>query len=78
MPASASVQFFLNWAKERTDEMDATLASLESRVDDVQATRPAQARQFISDLRARRDAFLTGVGKQTNAGEKRQGKAVMS
>src|SRR6188472_307921 len=25
MPASASVQFFLNWAKERADEMDATL-----------------------------------------------------
>jgi hypothetical protein len=69
MPASASVQFFLNWAKERADEMDATLASLESRVDDVQATTRAQAHQFISDLRARRDAFLSGVGKQTSASE---------
>jgi hypothetical protein len=69
MPASAGMHFFLNWAKERADEMDATLASLESSIDDIQATARAEARQSIANLRERRDAFLTGVGKQANAGE---------
>ena len=31
MPTQSSAHFFLSWAKERIDEMDATLASLESK-----------------------------------------------
>jgi hypothetical protein len=31
------IHFYLNWAKERLDEMDATLASLETKVSEVQA-----------------------------------------
>ncbi len=29
MPAQSSVHFYLNWAKQRLDEMDATLAVLD-------------------------------------------------
>jgi hypothetical protein len=37
MPAQSSMHFYLNWAKERIDEMDATLASLESKAGEVHA-----------------------------------------
>ena len=29
MPAESTMHFYFNWAKERIDEMDAALASLE-------------------------------------------------
>ena len=37
MPEQSRMHFYLNWAKERIDEMDATLASLEANVSQVQA-----------------------------------------
>jgi uncharacterized phage infection (PIP) family protein YhgE len=69
MPTPGSVQFFVSWAKERADEMDATLASLESKANDVQAVARAEAAQLIDSLRAKRGAFLATIEKQTEAGE---------
>jgi len=69
MPAPGSMQFFLNWAKERTDEMDATLASLENRAGEAQARAQSEARQFVANLRSKRDAFRDAVEKQALAGE---------
>jgi hypothetical protein len=37
MPAPTSTHFFLNWAKERIDEMDAALTSLEGKAGEVNA-----------------------------------------
>ena len=37
MPDQSSMHFYLNWAKERIDEMDAALASFEAKADQVQA-----------------------------------------
>ncbi len=37
MPEQSSVHFYLNWAKERIDEMDAALASLEAKAGQAQA-----------------------------------------
>ena len=53
MPAQSSIHFFLNWAKERIDEMDATLTSLESKAGEVQADSHAKASQLIADLQKR-------------------------
>ena len=69
MPTPDAVQFFLNWAKERTDEMDATLASLESKTRELEATTRADANRSIEALRAQRDAFREAVAKQAQAGE---------
>jgi len=33
MPTQSSMHFYLNWAKERIDEMDAILASLEAKAN---------------------------------------------
>jgi hypothetical protein len=44
-------------AKERIDEMDATLASLEAKSSQVQVDFKVKALQLIADLRKRRDEF---------------------
>jgi len=69
MPAASGIHFFLNWAKERIDEMDATLASLESKADEVQAASRIKANQVIANLQKQRDAFRETVEKQAQAGE---------
>jgi len=69
MPEQSKMHVYLNWAKERIDEMDATLASLEAKVSQVQADSKAKAHQLIAELRKRRDEFQATVKKQTEAGE---------
>jgi len=68
MAAPNTMQFFLNWAKERVSEMDATLASLESKIDELRADSRAAADEFIANLRTQRDAFRASVEKQTQMG----------
>ena len=38
MAEVSSMHFYLNWTKQRIDEMDATLASLESEASRMNAT----------------------------------------
>ncbi len=66
---TCSAHFFLNWAKGRIDEMDATLASLESKADQIQAETRVKADQFITELKKKRDEFESTVKKQAEAGE---------
>jgi hypothetical protein len=69
MPAQSSAHFFLNWAKGRIDEMDATLASLESKAAEMQVDARVKADQFIAGLKAQRDEFDRTVKTQAEAGE---------
>jgi hypothetical protein len=64
-----SAHFFLSWARERIDEMDATLASLQSKAVQMQAQTRVQADRFITDMRRKRDEFEGAVRKQAEAGE---------
>jgi hypothetical protein len=68
MPAQHSVHFFLHWAKERLDEMDAVLASLESEAAKTQADTRIKADQFIANLKQKRDEFENTVQKLTEGG----------
>jgi hypothetical protein len=63
------MQFYSNWAKARIDEMDAALASLERKVDEVQADTRAKAKQILTDLHKKRDDFQSTVKKQSEASE---------
>lgn len=65
----SAIHFYLNWAKERIDEMDATLASLESKVSDVQSDVRAKANQALEELRKRRDGFRDTVKQQAEVNE---------
>jgi len=69
MPEHSSIRLYLNWTKERLDEMDATLASLEAKLGQVKAESKAQADKLIGDLKKRRDEFRTKVKAQAQAGE---------
>jgi hypothetical protein len=68
MPVQSNLHFFLNWAKERIDEIDAALASLESKVTGMRADSRVKADQFLAELRNRRDEFKGTVKKQAEAG----------
>jgi ElaB/YqjD/DUF883 family membrane-anchored ribosome-binding protein len=69
MAAPSSMHFYLNWAKERIDEMDAALASLERKAAQAQAEARPKVDQFVADLKKRRDEFQSTVKKQAEAGE---------
>jgi hypothetical protein len=69
MPEHDNMQFYLNWAKERIDEMDAALASLQGKASQVTADAKARADHLIADLKKRRDEFQALVKKLAEAGE---------
>jgi hypothetical protein len=69
IPAQSSMHFYFNWAKERIDEMDAVLASLEAKAGEVQAESRSKADLLIADLHKKRDEFQEVAKKQADAGE---------
>jgi hypothetical protein len=69
MSGESKMHFYVNWAKERLDEMDAALASLEAKVPQVKADAKVKAEQAIADLKKRRDEFAALAEKEANAGE---------
>ena len=69
MATHSAIHFYLNWAKERIDEMDATLASLEAKVSEVQTDARAKANQALADMRKKRDDFRNTLKKQADANE---------
>lgn len=69
MAEQSSMHFFLNWAKERIDEMDAALASFEVKAGQAEAESKVKADQFVADLQKRRDEFQALLKTQTQAGE---------
>jgi len=75
MAMQSSIHFYLNWAKERMDEMDATLASLEAKLGEVQADARVKANQVLADLGKKRDAFQSAVKRQAEANEAAWSKA---
>ena len=69
MAEQSSMHSYLNWAKQRIDEMDATLASLEAKAGQVQADSKVKANQLIADLKKQRDEFQANVNEQAKATE---------
>src|SRR5271157_2835278 len=64
MQTQSNIHFYVNWAKERLDEMEAVLTSLESKVGEVQADARDKANKALADLRKSRDIFRDTVKKQ--------------
>src|SRR5882724_1468993 len=65
---ASSAHFYLNWAKERIDEMDAVLGSLEGKATQIATESRAAAEKIISEMREKRDAFSSDMKKQVEAG----------
>src|ERR1700730_9895005 len=69
MVTQSNPHFFTNWAKERLDEMDAAVTSLESKVAEVQADVRDKAETILAELRKQRDDFRDTMKKQSEANE---------
>jgi hypothetical protein len=69
MSEQSSMHSYLNWVKQRVDEMDVTLASLEAKASQVQADSKTKANQLIADLKKQRDEFQANIKKQGEAAE---------
>ncbi len=68
MTSEPDTHLFSNWAKERLDEIDATLATLQSRVNTLQADTKQQAEKTIAEIRAQQHVFQEMLKKQTEEG----------
>jgi hypothetical protein len=62
---ASSAHYYPNWAKERIDEMDAVLASLEGKAQIATESR-ATAEKIIADLRAKRAAFSSEMKRSAH------------
>jgi hypothetical protein len=69
MVTQSNPHYFINWAKERLDEMDAAVTSLEGKVAEVQADVRDKAEKILVELRKRRDDFRDTMKKQSEANE---------
>jgi hypothetical protein len=69
MPLQSNIHFYVNWAKERLDEMDATLTSLESKVAEVAADARGSADKVLTIMLKKRDDCQNIVKKQSGANE---------
>jgi hypothetical protein len=75
MPEQSSMHVYLSWTKERLDEMDATLASLEAKAGQVMEESKAKADQLIADLKKQRDEFQAKAQAQAGEASWQAGKA---
>ena len=66
---SSGVHFYLNWAKERIDKMDAVLTSLESKANEVATESRSAAEKTIAELRDKRNTFFDDMKKQAETSE---------
>jgi hypothetical protein len=69
MGTQSSSHYYVNWAKERLDEMDAALTSLEGKVGIVQAEARDKANKALADLCKKRDDFRDTIKKQSETNE---------
>ena len=67
--AQSSTHMYLDWAKERLDEVDATLASLEKRVGELQGEARKRAGRALEDMRAQGESFRKAILKEGGASE---------
>ena len=69
MGSQSNIHFYVNWAKERLDEMEATLTSLEGKAGEVQADARDKADKVLASLQKKRDEFRDTIKKHAEANE---------
>ena len=69
MATQSNIHFFTNWAKERLDEMDAAVTSLEGKLAEVRSDSRDKADKVLAGLRKQRDDFKDTIRKQSEFNE---------
>jgi hypothetical protein len=67
--ARSGVHGSIDWARERLDEMDATLALLERKLSDFKSENRATAERAIADMREQRAALKQVIDAKRQASE---------
>lgn len=67
--ARSGVHVSIDWAKERLDEMDAALASVEKRLGELKSEKRAKAEHAVVEMRAQREAFKQSVEAKKQASD---------
>ncbi len=69
MTSQSIVHSYLDWAKERLDEIDATLSSFQQNAAKLQADVRGKAEKAMADMQAARDDFRKSVKEQGKISE---------
>ena len=69
MSSQSTIHPYLGWAKERLDEIDATLASFEHRATKLQADARAKGEKAMADMRAAQNEFQKSLKEHGAASE---------
>tara|TARA_R110001592_G_scaffold12718_1_gene60099 strand:- start:326 stop:925 length:600 start_codon:yes stop_codon:yes gene_type:complete len=69
MTTQSHIHSFIERAKNRLDEIDASVAHFEARAQDVQAEARAKADEAITKMKANRDAYQAWVAENQEIGE---------
>ena len=67
MTSQNSTQTYIDWAKERLDEIEATLAAFEAGARTLQADARSKATTAVTRVQAARDAFRKEIAEQKQA-----------
>ena len=70
MAEHGSLHPFLDWMKQRMDEMDAVVASLESKAGKLKADSAPKATKLLADLKKRRAKFRVNAKAELEAAER--------
>ena len=63
MTEQSSMHAYLNWTKQRIDEMDATLAALETKGSQLKAESQVKADQLVADQASRFPRHRSHAGR---------------
>ena len=69
MDSQSTMHAYLDWAKGRLDEIDATLGSFESSATKLQADTRTKAESALANMRTARDAFRKSMKDYGQASE---------
>ena len=69
MTENSSQHAYVTWTKQRLDEMDAALASIETKASQLKADVKVKATQLNAEMKKRRADFEVEVKAQLKAGE---------
>ncbi len=68
MTNDRQIEQFSMWAKQRVDEIEATLKAVDARMATLQADAKAQAEKTAAEMREERDAFQRVIGEKQQEG----------
>jgi hypothetical protein len=60
---------FLDWMRQRIDEMDATVASFDAKAGQLKAEAAPKAAELLADLKRRRAQFRAKAGEELEAAD---------